>query len=112
MPSTADTKFSRSWQLNGCPRHWDMMQVAAIVENHFHDVKIIRQSVRGSDKTFLFRGAAKEGADCDLLPIAAEDRDEGGRVMLWAAIAPARQEQVKQKLRSCYPDCGCSTVYV
>ena len=97
VPITADTRFSRAWQLNGCPRHWDMMQVAAIVEAHFHDVKMIRQSVRGTDKTFLFRGAAKEGADCDLLPIAAEDGNAGGRLMLWAAIAPARKEQVKQK---------------
>ena len=59
-------------------------------------MKMIRQSVRGSEKSFLFRGAAKAGADCDLLPIAAEDGDDG-QLMLWACLAPARPEQVRQK---------------
>ena len=74
-----------------------MMQVTAIAEAHFHSVKMIRQNVRGSEKTFLLRGAAKEGAGCDLVPIAAEDGDCGGEIMLWACVAPARREQVKQK---------------
>ena len=95
-PITAATRFSRVWQLNGCPRHWDMVQAAGVVEASFHEVKMIRQSVRGSEKSFLFRGAAKAGADCDLLPIAAEDGDDG-QLMLWACLAPARPEQVRQK---------------
>ena len=97
LPITADAQFARIWQLNGCPRHWGMMQVTAIAEAHFRSVKMIRQNVRGSEKTFLFRGAAKEGAGCDLVPIAAEDGDCGGEIMLWACVAPARREQVKQK---------------
>ena len=95
-PITEATRFSRVWQLNGCPRHWDMVQAAGVVEASFHEVKMIRQSVRGSEKSFLFRGAAKAGADCDLLPIAAEDGDDG-HLMLWACLAPARPEQVRQK---------------
>ncbi|CAE7774466.1 unnamed protein product [Symbiodinium sp. CCMP2592] len=95
-PITADTKFRCIWTLSGCPRHWDMVQATDIVKAHFDEVKLIRQSVRGAEKTFYFRGAAKKGADCDLLPIPTQDGDSG-RVMLWAALAPARQEQVKQK---------------
>ena len=57
---------------------------------------MIRHSVRGSEKSFLFRGAAKAGADCHLLPIAAQDGDNG-QMMFWACLAPARQEQVRQK---------------
>ncbi|CAE7305654.1 Otud3, partial [Symbiodinium microadriaticum] len=95
-PITEATRFSRVWQLNGCPRHWDVVQAAGVVEASFYEVKMIRQSVRGSEKSFLFRGAAKAGADCDLLPIAAEDGDDG-HLMLWACLAPARPEQVRQK---------------
>ena len=57
---------------------------------------MIRQHTRGADKTFLFRGAATAGAECDLLPIATQDGD-GSQLMLWASLAPAKAEQVKQK---------------
>ena len=95
-PIDANTRFSRIWVLNGCPKHWDMRQAADLLSDHFHDVKLIRQSVRGADKVFMFRGAAQAGPDSDLVPIAAQDGDDA-RVMLWAALAPPKQEQVKQK---------------
>ena len=95
-PITADTRFPRVWQLNGCPKAWDFAQATAVVEDHFQDVRMLRQHTRGADKAFLFRGAAKAGAECDLLPIATQDGD-GSQLMLWASFAPAKTEQVKQK---------------
>ncbi|CAE7896956.1 L96, partial [Symbiodinium sp. KB8] len=95
-PIDADTRFSRIWVLNGCPKHWDMRQAADLLSDHFHDVKLIRQSVRGTDKVFMFRGASQAGPDSDLVPIAAQDGDSA-QVMLWAALAPPKQEQVRQK---------------
>ena len=95
-PIDENTRFSRIWMLNGCPKHWDMRHAADLLADHFHDVKLIRQSVRGADKVFMFRGAACLGPDSDLIPIAAQDGDES-KVMLWAALAPPKQEQVKQK---------------
>ena len=54
----------------------------------------------------MFRGASQAGPDSDLVPIAAQDGDSA-QVMLWAALAPPKQEQVRQKrLR------GGSTPYV
>ncbi|CAE7488209.1 unnamed protein product [Symbiodinium sp. CCMP2592] len=95
-PIDENTRFSRIWNLNGCPKHWDMKQAADILDGYFHEVKLIRQHVRGSDKVFMFRGAAKPGPDSDLIPIAAQDGDDA-RLMLWAALAPPKQEQVRQK---------------
>ena len=95
-PITAETRFPRVWQLNACPKSWDFVQASAVVEDHFQDVRVIRQHTRGADKTFLFRGAATAGAECDLLPIATQDGD-GSQLMLWASLALAKAEQVKQK---------------
>ena len=95
-PITPETRFPRVWQLNGCPKSWDFVQASAVVEDHFQDVRMIRQHTRGADKAFLFRGAANAGAECDLLPIATQDGD-GSQLMLWASLAPAKAEQVKQK---------------
>ena len=96
-PITSSTKFSRIWLLKGCPRHWDMTQVVSIVQER------LRQNARGGEKTFLFRGAAHEGADCDLIPITAQDGEDSTPFTLWACVAPARQEQLKQKrLRNGY----------
>ena len=75
-----------------------MTQVVSMVQERFDDVKmLLRQNARGGEKTFLFRGAAHGGADCDLIPITAQDGEDSTPFTLWACIAPVRQEQVKQK---------------
>ena len=95
-PIDANTRYSRIWTLSGCPKHWDMRQAAEVLSGCFSEVKLIRQNVRGADKSFMFRGAAQAGPDCDLLPIAAQDGDQA-KLTLWATLAPPRKEQVHQK---------------
>ena len=73
-----------------------MRQAAEVLSGCFSEVKLIRQNVRGADKSFMFRGAAQAGPDCDLLPIAAQDGDQA-KLTLWATLAPPRKEQVHQK---------------
>ncbi|OLP73144.1 hypothetical protein AK812_SmicGene47738, partial [Symbiodinium microadriaticum] len=95
-PITVEWLDQLSKVLNGCPKHWDMRQAPDLLSDHFHDVKLIRQSVRGADKVFMFRGASQAGPDSDLVPIASQDGDSA-QVMLWTALAPPKQEQVRQK---------------
>ena len=73
-----------------------MTQASEILTNYFQDVKLVRQTVSGSTKAFIYRGVAIAGADADLIPIAAQDGDEGC-FTLWATLAPAKPEQVQQK---------------
>ena len=87
--------LSRVWCINNVPKEWHGHELTPVLEQGFRDVTWLSHRHQRGTLSFRFRATCLAG-DKDLVPLQAKV-DDGDPVVLWAAVAPPRAVQAKQR---------------
>ena len=94
-PLIAGEVLPRVWTLDGLPGTVNAQDMLPVLEQGFKEIALMSHRRKKGTLSLRFRAVCLAG-DKDLVPLQLTI-DQGDPVCLWAAIAPARQVETRQK---------------